>query len=170
MNTLTITELAGDQVLVSGRDVRGTAGEEILDGSAYFAHKRNAATQLAAEEMDAEIQAFYAPLAEAADRLKAKLEVVTDPLLYVVEQEESAGAPATAKVVRKLGRDEAILRALETGHGDRLIWVKEQLVITSSPTASVPATPEPEITTVPGVSDDSDTAGTTPTVSDTPQS
>ena len=165
MHTLTITELAGDQVLVSGRDVRGTAGEEILDGSEYFARQRAAATQVAADEMDAEIQAFYAPLAEAADRLKAKLEVVTDPLLYVVEQEEQVGTPAAAKVVRKLGRDEAILRALETGHGDRLIWVKEQLVITAAPT-SVPATPveDAEVVTADAPQDNGDDQGTVPSV------
>jgi len=147
--TFTITELANDSVLVEGTDRRGVHGEQVLVAAEWFAHKRNVQIQDAKASLDQAFEAFYAPLTAAAEQLADKLsEIDVDPLLYVVEQEGSAGAAPTERIVRRLDNASVILRAIEEGHEDRLIWVNKELVLTK-PQVSVPAVPEPAYLEVP---------------------
>lgn len=140
MTTFTITELANDRVLISGEDRRGVYGEQVLDAGAHFERKRHEATKSAHADFDAALEEFYAPLTAAAQALKSTVEFDIDPLLYVVEQEASEGRAAQDKVVVRLDNASVLIRAIETGQSDRLIWIKDELIVTARDT-SVPAVP-----------------------------
>jgi len=130
-------ELANDQVLVKGTDVLGVTGQTVLDGSFWAAHKRESARESAKAEYDKAIEQFYAPLVAAAEAAKRAVEVDVDPLLHLVVDEGSEGSPARARRVIVLDDDSVILRALEQGATDRLVWVNDRLVLTKSPAQPV---------------------------------
>lgn len=154
-------ELANNQFLVTGEDALGVSGKTVIDGSAWVERKRANQHELAAAEFDAAIEQFYAPLIEAQDRINASLKVDTDPLLYIVEQEESEGAPRRERVVTRLDNASVILRAIEQGRTDRLLWVGDELVVTAAPVPT--AAPAPAAPAEPVVADEAGDQGTQPT-------
>lgn len=137
-------ELANNQFLVTGTDALGVQGKTVIDGTAWVERNKAHKIEAAAAEMDAAIEAFYAPLIEAQDRIADSLRVDTDPLLYVVEQEASEGSPARERVVVRLDDASVILRAIEQGRTDRLLWVGDQLVVTAAPVPTATPAPAPE--------------------------
>lgn len=136
----TTTELANDRVLVEGTDVRGREGQQVLDASTWFERKRRTEVSAAHDAFDAKVAEFFAPIEEAAAQLEAAHRIEIDPLLYVVEQEEVEGRAPQAERLVQLDNASAILRAIETGNTDRLIWVNGELTITAKP-VSQPAAP-----------------------------
>lgn len=132
----TITRLAGVSALVEGTDVRGNDGQMIVSTAEWDEITRRDAHSKAHQDFDAKVEKFFAPLLEAADKLRDTHKISTDPLLYIVEQEASEGRAPQQEVLRNLSRDSVILRAIETGHSDRLIWVGDELVLTAAPAAS----------------------------------
>ena len=138
MSNFTTTALANEFFLVEGTDVRGKHGECIVDGGEWLAIKRALGTDTAKEQLDAAIEEFFKPLVEAADAFTAAKAPVVDALSVVVLEEGTAGEPAREREVVHLGRDAQILRAIEEGATDRLLWVDGTLVITAAP-VEVPA-------------------------------
>jgi hypothetical protein len=150
--TLSVTKLAGSQVLVEGRDPRGVEGQEILDSTEWDSWKAHNKKKNVVAEVDAEIEAFLAPLTAAFDKLEAAAsdKPELDPLFYVTEGEDVEAVAGESKTITRISRDSAILRAIESGQQNRLVWVKDRLVITAEPvqyTAPAPvATPVPDET------------------------
>ena len=66
---------------------------------------------------------FFAPLVEAAEKAQKTVEVPTDAIAYVTLEEATEGTPATPGQVVKLNHDSIVLRILESGDTDRLVWV-----------------------------------------------
>jgi hypothetical protein len=140
--TLSVTKLAGSQVLVEGRDPRGVEGQEILDSTEWDSWKQHNQKKAIVAEVDADIEAFLAPLTAAFEKLEsagnAKPEL--DPLFYVTEGDDVEPVAAERKVITRISRDSAILRAIESGQQNRLVWVKDRLVITAEPVPYVTPT------------------------------
>ena len=137
MSNITAIALANEFFLVEGTDVRSKHGECIVDGGEWLAIKRALGTDTAKAQLDAAVEEFFKPLVEAADAFAAAKAPVVDALSVVVLNEGTAGEPAREREVVHLGRDAQILRAIEDGTTDRLLWVDGVLVITAAP-AEVP--------------------------------
>lgn len=134
MSNFTTTALANEFFLVEGTDVRGKYGECVIHGGEWLAIKRALGTDTAKAQLDAAIEEFFKPLVEAADAFaeaKAKA-LVVDALSVVILNEGTTGEPAREREVVHLGRNALILRAIEEGATDRLLWVGDELVITAA--------------------------------------
>ena len=141
MSNFTTTALANENFLVEGTDVRGRYGECVIQGGEWLEIKRALGTDTAKEQLDAAIEEFFKPLVEAADAFAAAKAPVVDALSVVVLNEGTAGEPARERKVLHLTRDSQILRAIEEGATDRLLWVNGELVITAAPVEA----PAPEV-------------------------
>ena len=82
--TFTTSRLTGERVLVRGTDVFGTTGSTVLDSSQWTEVNSRKEFSQATDEFDAAVQAFFAPLTEAAEKINKKLEKPTDACRYVV--------------------------------------------------------------------------------------
>ena len=133
MSNFTTTALANEFFLVEGTDVRGRYGEHVLDGSEWLAIKRALGTDTAKEQLNAAIEEFFKPLVEAADAFTAAKAPVVDALSVVVLNEGTTGEPAREREVIHLSQASQILRAIEEGTTDRLLWVDGSLVLTAAP-------------------------------------
>lgn len=144
--TFTTVRLVGSQVIVRGTDVFGTNGETVLDSSQWDEINADKAFSQAAEDFDRTVEAFFAPLTEAADKLHKKLEQPTDSVGYVVLQEKVEGTQAQSEQLIKLTPDSVVLRLLEQGDASRLVWVNDSLqVLAASATVSTPVTTESSV-------------------------
>jgi hypothetical protein len=142
--TFTITKLVNDRVVVSGTDSFGTSGKEILDATQWNEINGHSEYDQAVEAFERAVESFFAPITEAAEKMQASLERPTDSLGYVVLSEGSEATPAQEEVLVKLTRDSIILRLLDQGDEDRLVWVNDQLDVL----AVVPDEPGPAETFV----------------------
>ena len=129
--SFTTINLANDQVLVEGTDLRGNSGSVVLDGTEWNAMQERDRISGAFEKFDESIEAFFAPLVEAAKQVSEAHKVTIDPLLYIVEQEEVQPQEGKAERLVRLGTDTVILRAIALDKTDRLIWVNGSLVVTA---------------------------------------
>ena len=116
------TQLAGDRVLVQGPN-----GEQcILDADQFNELKKHQAFDAAAEEFDQVVDEFFAPMLDAISLIQDKLnatEIRTDdPYVLVMEPEVQGAEGRPAKTVY-LEHDTAVLRMLDAGQEDRLIWI-----------------------------------------------
>ena len=129
--SFTTTELTRNRFLVEGTDASGVINKVVLDGTQYKELAGNSAFDLATEEYDAAVAAFYAPLTDAAEKLEAAREANFDVFSEVVQEavEPTAGQPEIRVV---LTPDTVILRLIEKGDTDRLVWVGDQLEITAA--------------------------------------
>lgn len=131
--------LTNDRVLVKGTDVHGTTGETVLDGSQWAEVKAHSQHLDAHEAFDSAVEEFFRPLTEASEAL-AKPVTKVDPNATVVLQEEVEPTAGTQGIVVSLTRESQILRLIEGGNTDRLIWVGDDLEIVelvSAPAAEV---------------------------------
>ena len=128
--SFTIIKLAGDRALVKGRDAVGTYGQQILDAAEWNDFSAHNKHNDAHEAFDAAVEAFFAPLNEAVDALKATAKPKHDPLFFVTVQEKSEGVEAQDEVLVRLSHDSAVLRLVEQDPDtDRLLWVNDTLEI-----------------------------------------
>ena len=128
--TFTTTNLSHQRVLVEGQDHRGTHGTTVLDGAEWAAIKAELSHADAHDDFDAAIEAFFAPLTEAAEKLsETHSGPDLDPSEYIVLQRGEAATEAVPEEVITLSRDSQILRLIEEGSHERLIWVQEQLEV-----------------------------------------
>lgn len=143
MSTFTTSPLVGSRVLVSGTDVNGVTGSEVVSSAQWDEVNANTAYDQAAEAFDSAVEAFFAPLTEAAKALDEERKRPTkDPIGYVVLHEEVAATPGQSEHIIKLTRDSIVLRLIEQGESDRLVWVNGELEVLaqSAPTLPVSTT------------------------------
>ena len=138
--TLSTTKLANNQVLVSGKDFNGVDGKTVLDGTEWAQIKLEQSHSQLHDEFDDAVNAFFAPLAAAAEKLEAAHQIQTDPAFYITLNEGTEGVEAQPKQVVALSHDSVVLRLFETGAAhQRLLWVNDELVITEAPAAATPS-------------------------------
>ena len=125
------TELTRNRFLVEGTDASGTIGKTVLDGTQYKELAGNSAFDQATAEYDEAVAAFYQPLTDAAEALEAAREADFDQFSEVVQEgiAPTAGQPEIRVV---LTPDTVILRLIEAGDNDRLVWVGNDLEITAA--------------------------------------
>jgi len=139
--TFTTQNLAGNRTLVRGEDINGGVGETVLNNTQYKELALRNEHAKAHSEFDAQVEAFYAPLTEAADAFNARgVAVMTDPdedLFLEVVVEAVEATPGTPEVHVHLLKDTVILRLIDAGQDARLVWVGGDLEILA--TDAVPA-------------------------------
>lgn len=157
----TTTALTGNQVLVEGTDIRNHDGQQVVDATQWNNIKSHDTFQTALDAVDDAIAALIAPITEAAKAANKALEApAMDPLLYVTETEEVEGVEAQRGITTKLNEDSVILRAIEEGFGDRLIWINGSLVLTAATgTTEAPAVHQPTLEEVLGEATYGDSVG-----------
>jgi hypothetical protein len=121
--------LTGERIVVKGTDIEGGVGETILDASQWNELKARKTFDSATDAFNEAVEAFFAPLMEAADKIGKTLEKPEDSLGFVVLDEGVEATPGRAPHVVKLTKDSMILRLLEDGNTDRLVWVGDSLEI-----------------------------------------
>lgn len=142
--TFTTLNLTNERVLVKGNDVYGGVGSTTLDASQWNELKVRKDLKAAQEDFDAAVEEFYAPIMAAADKAAKVLEKPEDSAAFIVLDEGTEGVAHQPKQIVKLTRDSIILRLIEGGNTDRLIWVNDELeileVLANTNQVSAPAT------------------------------
>ena len=123
--SFTTTALTNDRVIVSGEDKFGTVGKMVLCAAQYnilFAEDKLKAAKSA---FNAEVEAFYAPLTNAAEKFERASEESGDPLDFVVVQEGVEATEGRPEIRERLNLDTKIIMLVAADETDRLIWVDE---------------------------------------------
>lgn len=145
--SFTTLNLTGERVLVKGTDSQGTEGSVVIDAAEWNEVKRHAAVGQAQENFDATVEEFFAPLMAAAERFSGSFEKPKlDPMSYVTLHEGTEAVQGRDEVTIKLGHDSIVLRIIEAGETDRLVWVGdnlEVLEVLDLPASASASTPEP---------------------------
>ena len=124
--SFTVTYLAGDRALV-----QEDTHQIILDAEEYLAMKlRQEKTGLIAQ-YDQSVADFFKPLTDVADKIKSVEEQRNriDPDFHCVIAEGTEGEEPVRREVYRLEKDTVILRLIEEGRTERLIWIGDQLEI-----------------------------------------
>lgn len=124
--SFTITYLAGDRALV-----QEDTHQIVLDAREYLAMKlRQEKTGLIAQ-YDQSVADFFKPLTDMADKIKSveEQENRIDPDFHFVLAEGTEGEEPVRREVYRLEKDTVILRLIEEGRTERLIWIGDQLEI-----------------------------------------
>ena len=124
--SFTVTYLAGDRALV-----QEDTHQIILDAEEYLAMKlRQEKTGLIAQ-YDQSVADFFKPLTDVADKIKSveEQENRIDPDFHFVLAEGTEGEEPVRREVYRLKKDTVILRLIEEGRTERLIWIGDQLEI-----------------------------------------
>ena len=114
------------QALVSGRDATGNEGKTIVSTSQWDELKARTNFSSASEDFDAAVTAFFSPLTEASEKLEsAAARKEQDPAEYIVLKKGVEAVEGERDQIVELTRDSIILRLIEEGTTDRLVWVDE---------------------------------------------
>lgn len=128
--TFNTSQLRGERVLVKGTDKNGTAGETVVDSTQWTEISEHADWHLAEEGFNKVVEDHFADITAAAEALDAARAPKTlDPIEYFEIHEGVEGVVAVAPVAHKLNRDSIILRLIENGEFDRLVWVGTELEV-----------------------------------------
>lgn len=127
--TFTTRVLTGERVLVKGTDIEGTTDSCVVDGSQWFDLKRQQDAAKAEDQFGEAVEQFFAPLLEAAEKFEGAGAVVPDELTYIVLDEGEEGVAHRSQRVVGLTPDSVVLRAIEEGQSDRLVWVDSHLEV-----------------------------------------
>ena len=124
------TRLANHRVLVKGTDQFGTTDQTVLDSTQWDGIKAELTKSTVEDQFNAAVEEFYAPLLEKIDAIVADAQKSVVDDAYVLTVGETVNAvEAVAPTVYRLNQDSAILRLLEEGRTDRLVWVNDKLEI-----------------------------------------
>ena len=124
------TRLANHRVLVDGTDAFGNSGRTVLDSTQWDGIKAELTKSTVEDQFNAAVEEFYAPLLEKIDAIVADAQKSVVDDAYVLTVGETVNAvEAVAPTVYRLNQDSAILRLLEEGRTDRLVWVNDKLEI-----------------------------------------
>ena len=121
--------LANHRALVTGLDEAGVQHQTVLDTEEWDQLNKRTGFTAAIEEYDAKIAEFFKPLTEAADQLENAHKIQTDPAFYVVEQEGVQPTTGQPEVLHFLNHDSVVIRLIEEGHTNRLVWVGDDIEI-----------------------------------------
>jgi hypothetical protein len=124
--TFVVQNMLGNQALVSGADHLGNEGKAIVSTTQWDDLKARKNFSAASAVFDAEVEKFFKPLTKAAKKAEKALNAKTpDAASFIVLTEavdEVSGQPAQ---VVALTHDSIILRLIEEGNTDRLVWVND---------------------------------------------
>lgn len=124
--TFHVQNMIGGQALVSGTDKLGNEGKTVVSTTQWDELNARSNFSKATEDFNAAVEKFFAPLTEAAKKAERELDrQKQDPAEYVVLTEGTEGAEAKPAEIIQLTRDSIILRLIEEGDTDRLMWVDE---------------------------------------------
>lgn len=122
--TFTVQNMLGDQALVSGTDLRGNEGQAIVSTLQWDELRARKDFSAATEDFDAAVEEFFKPLTEAAEKLSSTAKGKTpDSASYVVLSEGVEGVQSKPAQLVQLSKDSIVLRLIEEGNTDRLVWV-----------------------------------------------
>ena len=130
----TTTALTNNRIMVQGTDKFAETGKVVLDATEFNELKKKERLTEAGQAFDAGIKDFFAPLNEVLDQIE-KAKAANEPgagldeLEYLVVQEKVEGVAAKSEVFHILQPSTVILRAIELGHEDRLVWVEGSLEV-----------------------------------------
>lgn len=128
--SFSITRLVNHRVLVSGTDSFGTEGKVTLNSEQWDEINADQQYSQAVDAFDAAVESFFAPLLDAATDLeKAQLVTPQDPMSYVVLNEAVEGVEAKPAQLIHLNDDSIVIRLIESGDTDRLVWVDGRLEV-----------------------------------------
>ena len=144
MTDFTTIKLANHRVLVKGTDSFGVIGQTVLDSTQWEGIQETLNHNTAEDQFNKAVEEFYAPLIEKIDAIQAaeQRSIVDDAYVFSVGETVDA-VDAVTPTTYRLTQDSAILRLLEAGEYDRLIWVGDKLEIIA---ASAQPTVEVELT------------------------
>ena len=122
------TRLANHRVLVDGTDAFGFSGRTVLDSTQWDGIKAELTKSTVEDQFNAAVEEFYAPLLEKIDAIVADAQKSVVDDAYVLTVGETVDAvEAVEPTVYRLSQDSAILRLIEEGRSDRLVWVNDTL-------------------------------------------
>ena len=124
--SFTITYLAGDRALV-----QEDTHQIILDAEEYLAMKLHQEKTGLIAQYDQSVADFFKPLTDMADKIKSveEQENRIDPDFHFVLAEGTEGEEPVRREVYRLEKSTVILRLIEEGRTERLIWIGDQLEI-----------------------------------------
>ena len=124
------TRLANHRVLVDGTDAFGYTGRTVLYSTQWDGIQAKINQTTAEDLFNKAVEEFYAPLIEKIDAIVAADEKsIVDDVYTLVVGEAVEAVDAVAPTVYRLSQDSAILRILQDGDVDRLVWVGDKLEI-----------------------------------------
>ena len=124
--SFTIQTMLGGTALVSGTDIAGNEGKTLVSTTQWEELQQRSNFSSATADYDKAVEEFFAPLVEAGEKLKdIAAGTVQDAAEYVVISEGTEGVKAEAKQIVQLSKDSMILRFIEEGKTDRLVWIDE---------------------------------------------
>lgn len=131
-NTFNTTRLSGQRVLVTG-DTQEQ--HTILSASEWDSVKTNTKVEAMEKSFEAEVEKFFAPLVAASEKMEQVfLDTMpkVDPDRVIVLKEAVKGTPEEPAELLVLSDDSLILKLIDEGKTDRLIWVGSSIEIIES--------------------------------------
>ena len=116
--------LTNDRVIVR-EYADGDVYETILDGTDYFAWRRMVHKAAAIVEIDDEINEFFKPLNDAAEKIRELDQPAGDPDRTVVLVPGVEPVNGLREEVIILSEDSTILRLISEGRLNKLAWVND---------------------------------------------
>ena len=124
------TRLANHRVLVDGTDVFGYQGRTVLSSTQWDGIQATLKKNTLEDQFNRAVEEFYAPLLEKIDAIVAADEKsIVDDVYTLTVGEPVDAVDAVEPAVYRLSHDSAVLRLLEEGRTDRLVWVGDRLEI-----------------------------------------
>ena len=125
--TFTVQYMVGDEALVTGTDIAGNEGRTTVSTTQWNELQARAGFTKATEDFDKAVEEFFKPLTKAAKKAQKKLAASQeqDPVSYIVIDEGVEGVEAQPRQLVQLSRDSIVLRLIEEGDTDRLVWVDD---------------------------------------------
>ena len=121
----TVQTMLGSEALVSGTDSMGQSGKTVVSTRQWDELKAMKNFSSAEADFDKAVEEFFAPLLEAAEAAAEAVNKPKDPAEYVVLTEEVEGVEHVPAQIIELSKDSMVLRLIEEGTTDRLIWLSE---------------------------------------------
>lgn len=126
--TFTIQRLTGARAVVRGTDTNGVDGECVVSTAQWDSVTAHDKQHQAQEDFDAAVEEFFKPLTDAAERASQTVQTV-DEDSFIVLHEGVEGVPGRPADILRLNHDSIVLRIIEQGNHDRLVWVNECLEV-----------------------------------------
>lgn len=124
--SFTVQTMLGGKALVQGTDVNGVTGKTLVDSTQWTELNERDDFSKAQAEFDSAVEEFFKPITKAAKKAAKSVSTPSpDPMAYVVVDKGSKGKEARPRQVVALTHDSIVLRLIEEGNTDRLVWVDE---------------------------------------------
>jgi hypothetical protein len=121
--SFTMQRMLGNQAVVSGTDINGQDGSTTVSTTQWDELNGRTGFSKAQDEFDAAVEEFFKPLTDAAEKVTAAMAGKTsDPVEFVVVNEAVEGVAAKPATIVGLSKDSIIIRLIEEGDTDRLVW------------------------------------------------